>query len=124
MQPLTAAQHRRRQIIFGIVLTIAIPIVNSFLSHWGLPSIPIYVQPAPIAATSSGATSALPDAPPDSPFFADQETAAHLIQCSRRGFSDGGETRQHRFPRHPRSRFPRNKRPSQNQSPGSCTIPV
>jgi hypothetical protein len=89
MDTLTAAQHRRRQIIFGVVLTILIPIVNQILSRWGLPSIPTYVAPPPATTSSSGVLSGSRGVDADGRSFSDQVSRGNLIPCGVRGFNDG-----------------------------------
>ena len=89
MDTLTAAQHRRRQIIFGIVLTILIPVVNQFLNRWGLPSVPLFVAPQPTIISPSGAVTENFAEQPADPFFSDQVPPGNLVQCGRRGFPDG-----------------------------------
>lgn len=81
MDQLTAAQHRRRQIIFGIVLTILIPIVNQFLNRWGLPSLPLPAASPPGTISSSGGITGELGSDADARFFLDGSEKGNLVPC-------------------------------------------
>jgi hypothetical protein len=124
MENLTAAQHRRRQIIFGIVLTILIPIVNQFLNRWGLPSLPPFVAPEHATTSSSGVSFVDPDVTPAARFFLDPGTGSNLVQCSVLGcFARDRDPRPQLQSRRP-LRFHRREIRRSPPSKSNPTVPV
>ena len=124
MDTLTAAQHRRRQIIFGIILTILIPVVNQFLNRWGLPSIPPFVTPPPTTTSSSGGVTENFAEPTADPFFSDQVPPGNLVQCGRRGFPDGEIGTRPRLQFRRPLRFHRRETRRSPRSNNNPTVPV
>lgn len=124
MEPLTQSQHRRRQIIFGVILTLAIPIVNSFLSRWGLPSIPVYVTSPPAITSSSGQVTGSSDVGTDDPFYEDQTNHGRLIPCGNRGFPDAGRDLRPRLQFRIHLRCQRRETRLSPQQKSNSTVPV